>query len=182
MWASAEQSRINWVRNNQAQIRAALYSGLQDMVSQSDAEARTAPDLHSVGQRIILPSSFQGGPRHWYEQCQDALAICREECTIDFFITATCNPAWKEITDELFPGQTTSDRPDLVARIFHLKQKAIFADIIENGVLGAVSAYIYSNEWQKRGLPHFHSLFMMKAPFKLRETAQIDSCIRWTMF
>ncbi|KAJ3017100.1 hypothetical protein NUW54_g662 [Trametes sanguinea] len=167
MWAATEQNHINYIRFNQREIRSALYSGLQDMVNVSDSQ-RSPVDLHQVGQCIILPASFQGSPRHWYEQCQDALAICREERTIDLFITVTCNPVWCKNIEALFPGQTAADHPDIVARVFHLKQK----------VLGCVSSYVYSNKWQKRGLPHFHSLFMMKAAYKLHEAANINSCIR----
>ena len=36
----------------------------------------------------------------------------------DVFITFTCNPKWREIQEELFDGQTASDRPDLVSRFF----------------------------------------------------------------
>ncbi|RPD57503.1 hypothetical protein L226DRAFT_446336, partial [Lentinus tigrinus ALCF2SS1-7] len=171
VWASSEQNRINFLRQNQQTIRAELYSGLQDMAVDTDAHD---VDLSQLGQRIILPSSFQGGARHWYEQCQDALAICREEGSIDFFVTITCNADWPEIKAELLPGQTPSDRPDLIARVFHLKQKAIFHDIIHKNALGTVSSYIYSDEWQKRSLPHVHALFMMGQPDKLHNTTAID--------
>jgi hypothetical protein len=43
----------------------------------------------------------------------------------DLFITFTCNPQWPDITSELEPGQTATDRPDLVARVFRLKVKAV---------------------------------------------------------
>ena len=41
----------------------------------------------------------------------------------DLFLTFTCNPKWPEIVANLLPGQTASDRPDLVARVFKLKLK-----------------------------------------------------------
>ena len=41
------------------------------------------------------------------------------------FITFTCNPQWKEIHDELLPGQVYNDRPDITARVFHLKLKLL---------------------------------------------------------
>ena len=37
----------------------------------------------------------------------------------------TCNPSWPEIQDELFPGQAANHRPDIVARVFNLKRKAM---------------------------------------------------------
>ena len=37
----------------------------------------------------------------------------------------TCNPNWKKIQENLLPGQKASDRPELVARVIHLK-KSVF--------------------------------------------------------
>ena len=71
--------------------------------------------------RKILSSSFVGSPRWFNAQFQDGMAICREYHKPDFFITMTCNPHWPEIKEQLKPGQTAQDRPDLVARVF--KQK-----------------------------------------------------------
>lgn len=56
----------------------------------------------------------------------------------DLFITFTCNPTWPEITDNLLPNQTASDRPDLVDRVFKLKLEALLKDIVVYGVLGEV--------------------------------------------
>lgn len=60
----------------------------------------------------------------------------------------TTNLNWPEITHELLPGETPYDWPDLVARVFQLKKEALIKDIL-NGVLGRVSAYVYSIEFQK---------------------------------
>jgi Helitron helicase-like domain at N-terminus len=40
----------------------------------------------------------------------------------DLFITMTANPKWPEVLDALLPGQTPSDRPNLVSRVFHQKK------------------------------------------------------------
>jgi hypothetical protein len=93
----------------------------------------------------------------------------------------TTNPLWPEITHELLPHQTAYDRPDLVARVFQMKRKAIIDFIYKHGVFGSVAANIYTIEFQKKGLLHMHSLIFLKAPYKLRTTEAIDSCIwaRW---
>ena len=52
---------------------------------------------------------------------QDAMAIVARFGKPDFFVTLTCNPHWREIWENLYPGQHTTDRPDLVARVFMLK-------------------------------------------------------------
>jgi hypothetical protein len=49
---------------------------------------------------------------------QDAMAIVRSKGIPDVFFTLICNSNWQEIIMELEPNQTTSNHPDLVARIF----------------------------------------------------------------
>ncbi|XP_063909824.1 uncharacterized protein LOC135127310 [Zophobas morio] len=79
----------------------------------------------------------------------------------DLFITFTCNPSWCEIKDLLLPDQQPSDRHDLTARVF--KQKLIrFMDLItKNHIYGETRCWMYSIEWQKRGLPHAHILIWL---------------------
>lgn len=61
----------------------------------------------------------------------------------------TTNPHWKEIEDELFPGQTVYDRPDLVARIFQMKKDTLIDYIYKHGIFGLAVAYVYMIEFQK---------------------------------
>ena len=49
------------------------------------------------GRRIVLPSSCKGSPRQSHQIFQDAMALCRNYGAPTLFITATCNPKWKEI-------------------------------------------------------------------------------------
>ena len=44
------------------------------------------------------------------------MAIIKKYGKPDLFITFTCNPKWCEITENLYPGQTASDRPDFVIK------------------------------------------------------------------
>ena len=53
-----------------------------------------------------------------YQRYQDAMALVQKYGKPDLFLTMTCNGNWPEIRNELLPGQATSDRPDLVARVF----------------------------------------------------------------
>jgi hypothetical protein len=112
---------------------------------------------------------------------QDSLAMARFFRKIDLFITVTCNPQWFEIQRELFEGQQASDRPDLVARVFALKKKAIIESIYKNGVFGRTVAYVYTIEFQKRGLPHMHLLVFLDHAFKLLTPDDIDTaiCAKW---
>ena len=173
MFASIDQSRLLWFRLNQPTIQACLYSGLEDAAAQGDDEV----DLHTLGQRFILPSSYIGGPRHMQQHFQDSMAIARYFGQVDIFMTVTTNPLWPEIMRELLPGQTAYDRPDLVLRVFQMKKKAIIDFIYKHGIFGSAVAYVYTIEFQKRGLPHIHILIFLKEPYKLHTAEAIDSCI-----
>ncbi|CEP07425.1 hypothetical protein [Parasitella parasitica] len=87
MHAKMEQQRLNFIRLNQSSLRAAVYSGLQDVIRFDDT------DMSSIGKRVILPSTFIGGPRHMAQLYQDAMSLVRRFGKPDLFITFTCNPA-----------------------------------------------------------------------------------------
>ncbi|CEP09460.1 hypothetical protein [Parasitella parasitica] len=133
---------------NQSSLRAEVYSGLQYVI-RFDSN-----DMSSIGKRMILPSTFIGGPRHMAQLYQDAMNLVRRFGKPDLFIKFTCNPAWPEITNELLENQKTSERPDPCARIFNLKLRQFLEDILKHSILGKVTAYVYPIEFQKRGLPH----------------------------
>ena len=172
-WVAAEQMRLSFLRSNQSRLRASLYSGLEDTLW-NDNE----PTLNDIGQRIVLPSSFIGGPRHMYQQYQDSLTIARAFRKVDLFGTMTANPNWQEVLRELFPGQIPSDRPDLIARVFHLKKTAVVDEITKKGIFGHSVAHIFTIEFQKHGLPHMHILIFLAPEHKLQTPADIDSTIR----
>ena len=67
---------------------------------------------------------------------QDSMAIVRHFGRPTLFITFTANPKWEEITRELLPGQTSIDRPDLVAQVFYLKQQELLKYLKKNQVFG----------------------------------------------
>ncbi|PPR07149.1 hypothetical protein CVT24_010778 [Panaeolus cyanescens] len=177
MWAAADQKNLRYLRQNQHLFRCPISSGLMDAFNDADGDI----DLNELGQRVILPSSYTGGPRQMHERFQDSLAIARHLKKVDLFITMTCNPRWKEIQDELKEHETPYDRPDLVSRMFQLKKEALLEDILKHGVLGRVVAYVYTIEFQKRGLPHMHLLIFFDAAHKLFTPEEIDKLIwaRW---
>ena len=170
MYAVIEQARLNYLKYNQKQIRAELYSGLQDAINSGDSSA-------NVGQRIILPSSFTGGPRQMHKLYQDGMAIVRIVGKPSLFITVTCNPNWPEIKEVLLPGQIAQDRPDLISRVFNMKLKAILRDILKENIFGKVLAYLYTIEFQKRGLPHAHILIILAQEYKPQTVADYDALI-----
>ena len=171
-WALVEQSRLFWVRKNQSTLCSDVYRGFVDTVTQNP-EA----DANQLGQRIILPSSFSGSTRSMIQLCQNALAIGRHFGSGDLFPTATCNPQWPEILQELSPGQKSSDRPDLIVRVFRLKMHELLHEIFHNHVLGKPVAKVYTIEFQKRGLPNMHMIIFLDAASKLRTPEDVDSLI-----
>jgi hypothetical protein len=101
------------------------------------------------------------------------MAKVRKFGKLNLFVTFTCNPKWKEITDALLFGQIAKDHPELVTRVFNLKLDALLRDI-KNGVLGNVIVKIWVIEFQKKGLPHAHILLILDETSKLRTAEDFD--------
>ena len=95
-----------------------------------------------------------GSPRNMSEAYHDAMTVVRTLGSPDLFITFTCNENWPEIRDNLKPGQTPSDRPDLIARVFQMYHTELMKDLTESHVLGRCISKINVIEFQKRGKPH----------------------------
>ena len=163
-------ARLLFIRLNQDKLHADLYQGL------ADAAAHGA-DLRDIGAPTILPSTFIGGPRQMWKLYHDAMAIVRYCEKPDLFITMTCNPQWIELLDAAFPGQTAQDRPDLIARLFKLKLDALLQDLIDQEVFSKVPGYLYTIEFQKRGLPHAHILLILHKDSKPRTPEAVDRMV-----
>ena len=167
MYAKVESERLLYIRLNQKQLRVDNYIHLRDALSEGNNAA-------NMGQLTILPSSFTGGPRYMMEKTQDAMTYVRKFGKPDFFITFTCNPNWQEIKQELFKGQAAIDRHDVVARVFKLKLQRMIDLITKDSIFGKTRCYMYSVEWQKRGLPHAHILVWLCNRIHL---SQIDDVV-----
>lgn len=151
MYAKIESERLLFIRLNQRQLRSEEYVHLRDAVN-------TDGNVNDIGRMIILPATFTGSPRHMHEYAQDAMTYVRDYGRPDLFITFTCNPHWDEILSCLLPGQSPTDRHDITARVFRQKLKSMMDLIVKLEVFGPIRCWMYSIEWQKRGLPHAHIL------------------------
>ncbi len=96
----------------------------------------------------------------------------------DLFVTFTLNPRWKEITDALFPNQTYINRPDIIARIFRAKLKRLIYLIRIRAAFGPYRVYIYTVEYQKRGLPYRYIIVFIHAGHVFSEPEHINNLIR----
>ena len=168
-YCKMETERLLFIRREQKHLRADSYQHLRDSLFQNDG------DPTHVGQRVILPSTFTGGPRYMHERQMDALTYVRKFGRPDLFITMTTNPKWDEITANLLPGQEAHDQPDLIARVFHLKLKKLM-EFLKNGAFGEPQAWLFSIEYQKRGLPHAHILLWLKPACRIQPD-DIDNVI-----
>ncbi|XP_077199856.1 uncharacterized protein LOC143840327 isoform X2 [Paroedura picta] len=166
-YVKTEANRLNFLRTNQTALRVESHYGLMDHLQQ------TTGNVPIPGTAIILPSSFQGSPRNRMQNYQDAMAIVREYSKPDLFITMTCNPQWPEIQENL-DGQQAENRPDIVARVFHLKLTSLLDDLMRRHIFGIPVAQVHVVEFQKSGLPHAHLLLLLKQEFKPHTPDIID--------
>lgn len=169
MMAKMISERLNYIRQNQQQLRADDYIHLRDALN---LDANTNPT--NIGQRVILPSTFTGSPRYMHEKTQDAMTYVRNYGRPDLFVTFTCNPEWPEIKEEILPGQRSFDRHDIISRVFHLKMKKMINLFTKDEIFGKVKCHMLSVEWQKRGLPHCHMLLWLERKI---QSDEIDSII-----
>jgi len=137
-----EAQRLSFIRNNKKLIRLDILNGLQEAVNKGET------DPSSIGKRIVLSASFTGGMRYMFNNCQDAMAICKRYGYPDLFITITCNVNWPEILDFVKSrGLTASDRPDIVCRVFKMKLDQMMTNFKKNNFFGKVNA----------GIPYYFS-------------------------
>ena len=167
-----EGNELAYIRSHQQQLRVESYQGLMDHLGR-----RAQAEDVTVGRIIILPSGFEGSQRNMYQKYQDVMTIVTKHGKPDIFLTMTANPKWSEIQDNLLPHQTASDRPDIVSRVFHLKLKELLNDVLESHVLGHVTAYVYTIEFQKRGLPHTHMVLFLADADKPRTAQDVDRLV-----
>ncbi|XP_054275666.1 uncharacterized protein LOC128994867 [Macrosteles quadrilineatus] len=118
MYEKVESERLLYVRTHQKELRAENYIHLQDALIRDD-------NVEQMGRKVILPSTFTGGPRYMHSRTQDAFCYVRKFGRPDLFITMTTNPKWLEITNVITEMQTAQDRYDIVSRVFHLKLQSL---------------------------------------------------------
>ncbi|KAI5404812.1 hypothetical protein KIW84_051829 [Lathyrus oleraceus] len=116
-----------------------------------------------------------------WEEATKRNRLTIRECYVgfpDLFITFTCNPNWPEIQRLLgFDHLKASDRPDIISRVFKMKFDELLSDLTKKSLLGKVLAYMYTIEFQKRGLPHAHILIFLHPSNKYPTPSDIDRII-----
>ncbi|CAJ2678040.1 uncharacterized protein LOC123904970 [Trifolium pratense] len=163
-----EAERLSFIRNNQSTLRVSKY---QKLHAAEGTDSKT-------GKRVVLPSTFVGSKRYMDQLYFDGMAISAAVGFPDLFITFTCNPNWPEIIRLLDSKHLKPhDRPDIIARVFKIKFNELLKDLTKNHVLGRVMAYLYTIEFQKRGLPHAHILLFLHPSSKFPTPDDINTII-----
>ena len=111
-----EMERLTYI--HQKELRSEQCIHLRDVMN-------VEGNGNNVGQLIILPATYVGSLRHIHKNAQDSMIYVHQYGGPDLFITFTCNPKGIEITNLLLPGQSSSDRHDITARVFEQKLKAL---------------------------------------------------------
>ena len=127
----------------QALYRSASYRSIRDELHRD-----SGGDLNQLGRPMVLPSSFVGSPRFYHQLYLDAMALPHRYHKPDLFITITCNPCWPEISCAIPAGSHWRFHPDIVARVFMLKFKAMLQEITVSEIFGPVQAFVWRVEWQ----------------------------------
>ncbi|KAG6649191.1 hypothetical protein CIPAW_07G195500 [Carya illinoinensis] len=171
MYIKIETSRLDYFRSKQHEIRSDVYQGIVDSLSVGETCAS------NIGKRIILPSSFIGGPRDMRKRYMEAMTLVQRFGKPDIFLTMTCNPNWEEILEQLNPHEEVQNCPDLIARIFRAKLEELKIDLFKREIFGKVAAYVYTIEYQKRGLPHVHFLIILQKDWRIYAPETFDEIV-----
>ncbi len=173
-----EAERLSYLLQNQRSLRAENYTALRELLGDSGGPNDESEAARS-GRLVVLPSTYIGGERYMRQKMHDIIATSNKMGHPDIFLTMTCNPNWPEIREALLPGQSSQNRPDPCPRVFNLKLKALMEAVINDKIFGEVVAHVRVIEFQKRGLPHAHCIFILDQASKnvLRNPARVDSVI-----
>ncbi|KAH0761296.1 hypothetical protein KY290_017369 [Solanum tuberosum] len=94
------------MKNKVYDAKQQILEGIVDSITSGKSRG------DKVGQRVLLPGSFIGGPRDMRRRYMNAMALVQKFGRPDLFITMTCNLEWIEIQKALRTSQLPQDRPD----------------------------------------------------------------------
>lgn len=166
-----ETQRLDFFFLNPDLFRTEVLQGFIDVLRLGERNAS------NIGKQTFIPVNFTGGPRDMRRRYMDAIALVQNFGKPDLFITMTCNPSWPEIKDHLSLTDKAQNRPDLISRVFRAKIEELKTDILKRNLFGKVAAFMYTIEFQKRGLPHAHFLIILTNEYKLLTPESYDNVV-----
>ena len=110
---------------------------------------------------------------------QDSMALVQHFGWPDLFITFTANPKWAKIEYALkdFPEAKAEDHPDIVARVFCIKQKQLIKELKYDHIFDQFRGCVWTVEYQKQDLSHMHLLLFLGPDNHYTDPHQIDQII-----
>ncbi|CAL1374818.1 unnamed protein product [Linum trigynum] len=113
-FSTIELNRLAFLRTHQKDLRTEVYQGLQDAFAKGDM------DGEKLG-RIIMPSSYTGGPRYMQQLYHDAMATCQHYDMV---------------------GPNSELKPMVVCRVFHMKLAILIDEFKRESYFGKTIAKI----------------------------------------
>ncbi|GAU22594.1 hypothetical protein TSUD_134940 [Trifolium subterraneum] len=162
-------------------IRLTIMDWLSFRIQMRKLEAQTLFCSRRLFQQFLVDgyTMMEAESKRYMNQLYfDGMAISAAVGFPDLFITFTCNPNWPEITRLLSKQNLKAhDRPNIITRVFKIKFNELLKDLTKKHVLGKVMAYLYTIEFQKRGLPHAHILLFLHPSSKYPTPDDINNII-----
>nr|GFA90840.1 DNA helicase [Tanacetum cinerariifolium] len=144
VFCAIEQSRLDWVRDHQNDLRSDYLLGLYDLFPEEIVK----------------------------EYKLDRISCYQEHLLEDHDILARDKAIHGTVS-----RPTTSDMADIVCRVFEQKVNDFINFLKYERPFGYVIAFVYTIEFQKRGLPHCHTLLWVDSSSKIRNAVEIDEYI-----
>nr|GEW55998.1 ATP-dependent DNA helicase PIF1-like [Tanacetum cinerariifolium] len=180
-YTMVETERLYFHRAKQSKLRCDTYSNIRSSI----AVGNTDPTV--LGKPVVLSSSFTGGPRYMRQDYMDAMALCRWYGSPDLFITITCNLNWPENARYMREHNLTStDRPDVLSRVFKMKLNQLMKDVKELRLFGRVQAEGYpfyrrrgDGKYVEKSGHRFHNGFVIPYNATLLKRYQCHINVEW---
>ncbi|EFO96653.1 hypothetical protein CRE_02649 [Caenorhabditis remanei] len=148
--------------------------------------------VRKLGQLATLPSSVPGTVKYQRELVMTGVTLANMLGKPHLFITYTGNPRWPEIQRETkLRGVNWTDLPTFVNTVFWTRFEIFIEEdllgpkkkissqggkvVREGGNYGVVRWFIYSVEFQQRGMPHVHLIVCLEKP--ITTAAEVDDII-----
>ena len=113
-YVKRKSNRLQYILLNQNNLRCDTY--------QKVVNALQSGEIGKSGRMTILPASYTGSDRWYYNHYRDAMALVWKYGKPTFFVTFTIDVNCPEVKIELKQGQTPYDRPDVICCVFQLKK------------------------------------------------------------
>jgi hypothetical protein len=178
-WARLEDRQLDYLMKEQRENKTRRVTMQQAMGHTGAA--------NDIGSRVILTKRHMGSPRYKNDKMHQWMQYLQQFGHPTYFVTMTCNSQWEEFSLKEVQGiqlyknvpaskktNLCSERPDITARVWHLKSKQFLDFILSGKVFGKVKAHVAVHEWQKEGLPHMHLILWMDDSAKPATAEDVD--------